>query len=121
MLMNVNGLGAFNRMPLHLLHYSIPMRKKLNIILLLISLSLIGIITFQVYWALNAYLVNKGKFDDDIDVAMQRAMNDCKKDYLDSLRIVIARRLSPPQTRLKVDTMTERDDHSIKNIYVDSI
>jgi signal transduction histidine kinase len=97
------------------------MRKKLNIILLLISLSLIGIITFQIYWALNAYVVNKGKFDGDIDVAMQRAMNDCKKDYLDSLRTVIATRLSPPETWLKVDTMTDREDHSIKYIYIDSI
>jgi len=97
------------------------MRKKLNIILLLIGLSLLGIITFQVYWALNAYVVNKEKFDGDIDVAMQRAMNDCKRDYLDSLRTVIAKRLSPSETKLKIDTVTEREDHSIKYVYIDSI
>src|ERR1700712_2816912 len=97
------------------------MKKKLNIILLLIGLSLLGIITFQVYWALNAYVVNKEKFDDDIDVAMQRAMNDCKKDYLDSLRAVIVKRLSSPETQLKVDTMTDRDNHNLKFIYIDSI
>ena len=97
------------------------MRQKLSVILLLISLSLLGIVTFQVYWALNAYAVNKEKFDGDIDVAMQRAMNDCKKDYLDSLRTVIAKRLSPAESQLKIDTITERDDHNIKYIYIDSI
>ena len=96
------------------------MKRKLNIIFLLISLSLLGIIAFQIYWALNAYAVNKERFDNDIDVAFQRAINDCKKEYLDSLRKVIARRLSPPETSLKIDTMTERD-RSNKYIYIDSV
>ncbi|MBS1522884.1 MAG: HAMP domain-containing histidine kinase [Bacteroidetes bacterium] len=97
------------------------MRRKLQIIFLLITLSLLGIIAFQVYWALNAYAVNKEKFDSNIDVALQRAINDCKKDYLDSLRNVIARRLSPPETRLKIDTLTERSDHNLKYLVIDSI
>jgi len=97
------------------------MRRKLNIIFLLITLSLFGTIAFQVYWALNAYSVNKEKFDSNIDVALQRAINDCKKDYLDSLRTVIARRLSPPETRLKIDTLTETSDHNLKYLSIDSI
>jgi len=97
------------------------MRRKLNIIFLLITLSLFGTIAFQVYWALNAYSVNKEKFDSNIDVALQRAINDCKKDYLDSLRIVIARRLSPPETHLKIDTLTETSDHNLKYLSIDSI
>ncbi|MDO3625366.1 sensor histidine kinase KdpD [Mucilaginibacter sp. BT774] len=97
------------------------MRRKLNIIFLLITLSLFGIIAFQIYWALNAYAVNKEKFDSNIDVALQRAINDCKKEYLDSLRTVIARRLSPPETRLKLDTITETADHNLKYLYIDSI
>lgn len=97
------------------------MRRKLNIIFLLITLSLLGIIAFQVYWALNAFTVNKEKFDSNIDVALQRAINDCKKEYLDSLRTVIARRLSPPETHLKMDTLTERSDHNLKYLSIDSI
>jgi signal transduction histidine kinase len=97
------------------------MRRKLYIIFLLITLSLFGIIAFQVYWALNAYSVNKEKFDSNIDVALQRAINDCKKDYLDSLRTVIARRLSPSETRLKIDTITETSDHNLKYLSIDSI
>jgi len=97
------------------------MRRKLQIIFLLITLSLFGIIAFQVYWAFNAFAVNKEKFDSNIDVALQRAINDCKKDYLDSLRTVIARRLSPPETRLKIDTLTETSDHNLKYLSIDSI
>jgi len=97
------------------------MRRKLQIIFLLITLSLFGIIAFQVYWAFNAFAVNKEKFDSNIDVALQRAINDCKKDYLDSLRTVIARRLAPPETRLKIDTLTETSDHNLKYLSIDSI
>jgi len=97
------------------------MRRKLNIIFLLITLSLFGIIAFQVYWAFNAYAVNKEKFDSNIDVALQRAINDCKREYLDSLRTVIARRLSPPETHLKLDTITETADHNSKYLSIDSI
>ncbi|HTK20383.1 MAG TPA: HAMP domain-containing sensor histidine kinase, partial [Mucilaginibacter sp.] len=43
------------------------------------------------------------------------------KDYLDSLRTVIARRLSPPETHLKMDTLTERSDHNSKYLAIDSI
>jgi len=97
------------------------MRRKLNIIFLLITLSLFGIIAFQVYWAFNAYKVNKEKFDSNIDVALQRAISDCKKDYLDSIRTVIARRLSPPETHLKIDTITETADHNLQYLSIDSI
>jgi signal transduction histidine kinase len=97
------------------------MKKKLKIVFALIILSLCGIIFFQIYWVVNAYRVNKEKFDTNIDLAMQRAIDDCKKDYLDSLRVLIAKRLSPPETKLKVDTETYRFDHSIKFIYIDSI
>jgi signal transduction histidine kinase len=97
------------------------MKNKLKTVFTLIVLSLLGIIAFQTYWTINAYNINKKKFDSDIDQAMQLAINDCKRDYLDSLRKVIAKRLSPPETRLKVDTMSDRFDHSIKSIYIDSI
>ncbi len=97
------------------------MKKKLKIVFALIILSLCGIIFFQIYWVVNAYRVNKEKFDANIDLAMQRAINNCKKDYLDSLRILIAKRLSPPETRLKVDTEVYRFDHSIRFIHIDSI
>lgn len=97
------------------------MKKKLKIVFALIILSLCGIIFFQIYWVVNAYRVNKEKFDANIDLAMQRAINDCKKDYLDSLRTLIAKRLSPPETRLKVDTEVYRFDHSVRFIHIDSI
>ncbi len=97
------------------------MKNKLKIVFALIILSLCGIIFFQIYWVVNAYRVNKEKFDTNIDLAMQRAINDCKRDYLDSLRTVIAIRLSPPETQLKVDTEVYRFDHSIRFIHIDSI
>ena len=97
------------------------MKNKLKIVFLLVTLSLLGIIIFQKYWTINAYQVNKKKFDADIDIAMQRAINDCKKDYLDSLRLLIAKRLSPPETHLKMDTLTERSDHNLKYLSIDSI
>ena len=97
------------------------MKKKLKIVFALIVLSLLGIVFFQIYWVANAYSVNKKEFDTNTDLAMQRTVNDCKKDYLDSLRGIIAHRLSPPQTKLKVDTQVYRFDHNIKFIYIDSI
>jgi signal transduction histidine kinase len=71
--------------------------------------SLIGIVAFQVYWCVNAYKVNKKNFDTNIDVAMQKAMDDCKKDYFDSIRVVLVRRLSDPGIKIRVDTMHEAD------------
>ena len=80
------------------------MKKKLNILFILVSLSLLGIIVFQVYWSVSAYSVNKTKFDTDVDVAMQKAMDDCKKDYFDSIRVVMVKRLSDTASiKIKVD------------------
>ena len=89
------------------------MKKKLNILFLLISLSLLGIIVFQGYWSFTAYHVNKEKFDTNIDLAMQRAMDDCKKDYFDSIRTVMVKRLSDTASiKIKVDTIYH-DENSI--------
>jgi len=85
------------------------MKSKLNRIFLLVMLSLTGIIMFQVYWTVNAYHVNKNKFDTDIDIAMQKAMDDCKKDYFDSIRVVLVKRLSDTGFKIRIDTMHEAD------------
>lgn len=85
------------------------MKKKLNIAFLLISLSLIAIVIFQLYWSVNAYRVNKKRFNADIDLAMQRAMDDCKKDYFDSIRHELVKLLSPPNTTIRLDTVHEAD------------
>lgn len=85
------------------------MKKKLNILFMLISLSLLGIIIFQIYWSVSAYRVNKTKFDTDVDVAMQKAMDDCKKDYFDSIRVVLVKRLSDTTIKISVDTLHEED------------
>jgi signal transduction histidine kinase len=81
------------------------MKKKLKIVLVLIALSLSGIIVFQTYWSINAYQVNKKNFDTNIDVAMQHALDSCKKDYFDSIRVVLVRRLSDPNVVIKIDTV----------------
>jgi signal transduction histidine kinase len=81
------------------------MKKKLKIVLALIALSLSGIIIFQTYWSINAYQVNKKNFDTNIDVAMQRALDSCKKDYFDSIRVVLVRRLSDINVAIKIDTV----------------
>jgi signal transduction histidine kinase len=80
------------------------MKKKLNIAFALITLSLVAIIIFQFYWTVNAYRVNKSRFNADIDLAMQRAMDDCKKDYFDSIRLVLVKALSPPKVTFRLDT-----------------
>jgi signal transduction histidine kinase len=80
-------------------------KKKLKFVFILIALSLLGIIIFQSYWTINAYKVNKDKFDTNVNIAMQNAMDDCKKDYFDSIRRVLIKRLSPPETIIKVDTL----------------
>ncbi|MBS1529067.1 MAG: hypothetical protein JSU01_02065, partial [Bacteroidetes bacterium] len=85
------------------------MKKNLNLIFLLVMLSLIGIVAFQVYWCVNAYKVNKKNFDANIDLAMQKAMDDCKKDYFDSIRVVLVRRLSEPGVNIRIDTLHEAD------------
>ncbi|MGZ3946110.1 MAG: sensor histidine kinase [Mucilaginibacter sp.] len=84
------------------------MKKRINQILLLVMLSLIGIVMFQVYWCVNAYKVNKKNFDVNIDLAMQKAMDDCKKDYFDSIRRVLVRRVSN-EIQIRIDTMHEKD------------
>ncbi len=85
------------------------MKEKLKIAFILIALALVGIIVFQIYWSVNVYRVNKEKFDANINVAMQRAIDDCKKDYFDSIRRVLVKRLSPPETTIKIDTAREKD------------
>jgi nitrogen-specific signal transduction histidine kinase len=85
------------------------MKGKLKTVFILITMSLLGIIIFQIYWTVNAYHVNKNKFDTDIDVAMQKAIDNCKKDYFDSIRVVLVKRLSLPETTIKIDTLDEKD------------
>jgi signal transduction histidine kinase len=97
------------------------MKKKLNILFVLISLSLLSIIIFQIYWTFNAYKVNKEKFDNNIDAALQKAMADCKKDYFDSIRVVLVRRLSDPAIKIRIDTLHEADTvHKQLSIYIQS-
>jgi signal transduction histidine kinase len=84
------------------------MKKKLGIAFTLITLSLIGIIVFQGYWTVNAYRVNKKQFDSDIDSAMLRAMDSCKRDYFDSIRVVMIKKLSTDYV-IKIDTNTQSD------------
>jgi signal transduction histidine kinase len=85
------------------------MKQKLRIVFILIGIALFGVIIFQVYWTVNAYEVNKQKFDINVNTAMEKAMDDCKKDYFDSIRRVLIKRLSPPETTIKVDTLHEAD------------
>jgi len=82
-------------------------KKKLKFVFILIAFSLLGIIIFQSYWTVNAYKVNKDKFDTNVNAAMQNAMDDCKKDYFDSIRQVLIKRLSPPETVIKIDTVPQ--------------
>ncbi|WP_448702211.1 sensor histidine kinase [Mucilaginibacter sp. AW1-3] len=88
------------------------MKKKLGIAFTLIALSLIGIIVFQGYWTVNAYRVNKKQFDSDIDSAMLRAMDSCKRDYFDSIRIVMIKKLSTDYI-IRIDTNTAPDPGNI--------
>jgi signal transduction histidine kinase len=90
------------------------MKQKLKIVFVLIAAALTGIIIFQGYWTVNAYRVNKEKFDNNINIAMQSAMDDCKKDYFDSIRRVLIRRLSPPETTIKIDTLHEKDTINVQ-------
>jgi len=85
------------------------MKAKLKIVFVLIAIALLGIIIFQTYWTVNAYQVNKEKFDNNVNTAMQKAMDDCKKDYFDSIRRVLVKRLSPPETTIKIDTMHDKN------------
>ena len=85
------------------------MKQKLKVVFILITLALLGIIIFQTYWTVNTYRVNKEKFDANINIAMQKAMDDCKKDYFDSIRRVLVKRLSPPETNIKIDTVHDKD------------
>ncbi|HJP62721.1 MAG TPA: HAMP domain-containing sensor histidine kinase [Mucilaginibacter sp.] len=85
------------------------MKKNLNLIFFFVMISLIGIVIFQVYWCVNAYKVNKKNFDANIDLAMQKAMDDCKKDYFDSIRVVLVRRLSDTSVKIRIDTLREAD------------
>jgi signal transduction histidine kinase len=87
------------------------MKKKLKILFILITLALSGIIIFQIYWSFNAYQVNKNKFDAEIDIAMQKAMDGCKKDYFDSIRVVMVKRLSDTSNvKIKVDTIYQLEN-----------
>ncbi|OOQ60941.1 sensor histidine kinase [Mucilaginibacter pedocola] len=80
------------------------MKKKLLIVLFLTTVLLAGIVMLQLYWSFTAYKLSKDKFDGDINTAMQRALDSCKKDYFDSIRVVMVRRLSDPGTTISIDT-----------------
>ncbi len=94
------------------------MKKKLKTVFILIVLSLAGIIVFQSYWTFNSYKVNKERFDSNIDSAMRLAMEDCKKDYFDSMRVVLVKKLSPPETRIKIDTVYGKNTPVTYNIWL---
>ena len=81
------------------------MKRKLIIVLFLTAVLLTGIIALQAFWSLSAYKLNKEKFDSDINNAMQQALDSCKKDYFDSIRVVMVKRLSDIGTRIKLDTI----------------
>nr|WP_067063269.1 HAMP domain-containing sensor histidine kinase [Mucilaginibacter sp. L294] len=85
------------------------MKRKLVIVLFLTALLLTGIIAVQAYWSLNAYKLNKEKFDSDINTAMQQALDSCKKDYFDSIRVVMVNRLSDTGTHIKLDTVPNQN------------
>jgi len=52
---------------------------------------------------------------------MQKAMDDCKKDYFDSIRLVLAKRLSDPVIKIRIDTLHEADTvHKQLSIYITS-
>lgn len=85
------------------------MKKKLNILFILISLSLLGIIISQACWSVTIYGIQRSRFDINIDVAMQKAMDDCKKDYFDSIRVVLVKRLSDTAIKISIDTLHEAD------------
>ncbi|TWR25636.1 hypothetical protein FPZ42_13670 [Mucilaginibacter achroorhodeus] len=95
------------------------MKRKLKIVMVLAAIALTGIIIFQAYWSINAYKLNKQQFDRDINTAMQRAMDSCKRDYFDSIRKVMVYRLSDTAIHIKLDTIIERDTaHPSLNIMV---
>ncbi|MFC0516306.1 sensor histidine kinase [Mucilaginibacter angelicae] len=96
------------------------MKKKLKTVLILIALSLTGIVIFQTYWSINAYQVNKKTFDANIDAAMQHALDSCKKDYFDSIRVVLVRRLSDPNVVIKIDTV-RLQKRSFQNEIIDTV
>jgi signal transduction histidine kinase len=85
----------------------LTMKRKLKIVLLLIMLSLCGIVVFQAYWSFNAYKQNKKIVDARMDAAMQQALDSCKRDYFDSIRTVLVRRLSDTTTIIKIDSVSE--------------
>jgi signal transduction histidine kinase len=85
------------------------MKKKLYIVLFLTTVLLTGIIVLQLYWSFTAYKLSKEKFDGDINTAMQRALDSCKKDYFDSIRVVMVKRLSDPGTVVRMDTIKKSD------------
>lgn len=86
------------------------MKRKLKTLFLLITVALAGIVASQIYWSVNAYNVTKTRFDANVDIAMQNAMDDCKKDYFDSIRVVMVRRLSDTATiSLHIDTGHDTD------------
>lgn len=86
---------------------------------MLISLSLFAIVVFQLYWTVNAYRINKKNLNAKIDIAMQQAMDSCKKDYFDSIRIVLVRRLSDPSVKIRIDTVPTTDTaHALLHFYI---
>jgi signal transduction histidine kinase len=99
------------------------MKKKLKTVLVLIALSLTGIVIFQTYWSINAYQVNKKTFDANIDAAMKHALDSCKKDYFDSIRVVLMRRLSDPNVVIKIDTVRSQSTQKrfFQNEIVDTV
>jgi signal transduction histidine kinase len=120
MLTNVNRNASYEMCGISSHQNHEAMKKNLNLIFFLVMLSLVGIVAFQVYWCLNAYKVNKKNFDANIDLAMQKAMDDCKKDYFDSIRTVLVKRVTNEVT-MKVDTMHEKDTINVMlKIYMSS-
>ncbi|MEN0052891.1 MAG: HAMP domain-containing sensor histidine kinase [Mucilaginibacter sp.] len=83
------------------------MKRKLKTVLILITLSLIAIIVFQTYWSINAYKANKKIVGGKIDAAMQQALDSCKRDYFDSIRVVMVKRLSEETTVIKIDSSSQ--------------
>ncbi|MEM8523291.1 MAG: HAMP domain-containing sensor histidine kinase [Bacteroidota bacterium] len=52
------------------------MKKRIQRIVLLALLANLGIIAFQIYWLRNTYKVNEGRFEKDVNEALDDAVTD---------------------------------------------
>ena len=94
-------------------------KKKLIIIILIASLSLVGILATQIHWVNTAFKLKEEQFDNSVRIALKSVINQLIQNKSDTLYQKRLLALSCRKTKLSIDDYIEA--HLIDSLIADEL